>query len=82
MEILQENEQYRVILERHKAQNTLELHHRKTGMSQTFYFDPIGHPDNSMDELRDAYSAVRIDTLKRIMDRAGVEAVKIYKEGV
>jgi len=82
MEILQENKQYRLILERHGNKNSVEIHHRKTGMSQTMWHDPTGFPSNAMAELRKSYKAYDINKLAALYDRAGVERVKIYKEGV
>ena len=82
MEILQENQYYRVILERVGALNHIELHERATGLTQTITHDPEVMSSNTMESLRKDYARIAPEKIAKCFDRWGVKKIKVYKEGV
>ena len=82
MEILQQNRDYRVILERVGVLNHIELHERATGLTQTITHDPKNMPSNTMGALRKDYSKIDPAKIKKAFDRWDVPKIKLYKAGV
>jgi len=80
MEVLQENGDYRIIMERHKSQTSVEVHERKTGMSRVMWHDDgFG---NNFKSLRATYANNDINKINALFVKCGVEPVKIYKRGI
>lgn len=80
MNIIQENQDYRLLVEKVNSEIWLELHHRASGEAQILIHKRgCGHTQKSITK---AYASMTLEAIKALFDRAGIPLSPMYKKGL